>query len=111
MVARVGNLYGGGGTAESELRGFFFQRKSVAALVQKLIGHSPREVMAALASPDTGIGKMLIEMHDHLEHSVAVEMNVGCPESDALLLLRRVKSSFSSPQTRSLPVDPIDLSP
>ncbi|KAM6570355.1 hypothetical protein CsatB_018340 [Cannabis sativa] len=99
-------------------------------LVQKLIGHSPREVMAALASPDTGIvnniketlrnfqnflasfeGKMLIEMHDHHEHPVAVEMNVGCPESDALLLLRRVKSSFSSPQTRSLPVDPIDLSP
>ncbi|KAM6559165.1 hypothetical protein CsatA_028404 [Cannabis sativa] len=99
-------------------------------LVQKLIGHSPQEVMAALASPDTGIvnnikealrnfqnflasfeGKMLIEMHEHHEHPVAVEMNVGCPESDALLLLRRVKSSFSSPQTRSLPVDPIDLSP
>ncbi|XP_060962705.1 recQ-mediated genome instability protein 1 isoform X4 [Cannabis sativa] len=99
-------------------------------LVQKLIGHSPQEVMAALASPDTGIvnnikealrnfqnflasfeGKMLIEMHEHHEHPVAVEMNVGCPESDALLLLRRVKSSFSSPQTTSLPVDPIDLSP
>ncbi|XP_062115892.1 recQ-mediated genome instability protein 1 [Humulus lupulus] len=99
-------------------------------VVQKLIGHSPQEVIAALSSSDTGIvsniketllnfqkflasfeGKMLIEMHEKPQLPVALEMNVGCPESDALLLLRRVKSSFSSQTRRPLPADPIDLSP
>ncbi|PON77237.1 RecQ mediated genome instability protein [Parasponia andersonii] len=98
-------------------------------VVQKVIGHSPQEVTAALSSSDVAIvrnikdtlkqfqkflvnfeGKMLIEMNA-TSLPVALEMNEGCPESDAELLLGRLKSSISSQTQRSLPVDPIDLSP
>ena len=54
---------------------------------------------------------MLIQMNETSPLPVALEMNEGCPQSDALSLLRRMKSSVSSQTQRSLPIDPIDLSP
>jgi len=40
---------------------------------------------------------------------LALEMSQGCPQSDAWLLLRRLKS-LHSPQVQN-PMDPIELSP
>ncbi|KAF9605180.1 hypothetical protein IFM89_014293 [Coptis chinensis] len=86
-------------------------------VVQKTIGHSPKEVTTALSSPDdsivTGIretlklfqfflvnfeGLMLIEINNSSPLPVALEMNQGCSSSDTWLLLRRLKM-FTSPQT------------
>lgn len=54
---------------------------------------------------------MLIEMNATSFLPVALEMNEGCTESDAVWLLRRLKSSVSSQTQRSRTMDPIDLSP
>ncbi|XP_057972550.1 recQ-mediated genome instability protein 1 [Malania oleifera] len=98
-------------------------------VVQKGIGHSPAEVTAALASSDTKKvsnmreilkqfqvflvnfeGTMLVEMNESFAIPIALEMNQGCPASDAWLLLRRLKPSTSqAPQQHQL--DPINISP
>ncbi|GMN56589.1 hypothetical protein TIFTF001_025700 [Ficus carica] len=80
--------------------------------VQKAVDHSPQEVMAAISSSDQTTvnniratmrqfqsflinfeGKMLIEINEESPFPVALEMSQGCSESDARLLLRRLKSS------------------
>ncbi|CAB4280467.1 unnamed protein product [Prunus armeniaca] len=80
-------------------------------VVQEGIGHSPEEVKAAISSPDKTIvrnmkekmkqfqkfltnfeGIMLIEMRLH-DLPIALEMKQGCTQSDAWLLLRRIKAS------------------
>ncbi|KAG6630886.1 recQ-mediated genome instability protein 1 [Carya illinoinensis] len=98
-------------------------------VVHKGIGHSPEEVTAALSSSDKKIvsdmketlrqfqiflanfeGTMLIEMNKTSLLPISLEMNQGCPESDAWLLLRRLKSlSAQTPQL--FPLHPIDVSP
>ncbi|XP_015580222.1 recQ-mediated genome instability protein 1 isoform X2 [Ricinus communis] len=98
-------------------------------VVQKGIGHSPEEVTAALSSSDAKrVGNMKdtlkqfqiflvnfegiirIEMNRTSSIPIALEMNQGCPASDAWLLVRRLKSSPAvTPQRPSS--DPIDISP
>ncbi|KAK9926596.1 hypothetical protein M0R45_023816 [Rubus argutus] len=99
-------------------------------VVQKRIGHSPEEVKAALSSPDKTVvssmkanmkqfqiflanfeGIMLIEMSKGSPLPVALEMNQGCPSSDAWLLLRRLKASPPAETSESLSSRPIDISP
>ncbi|KAF8400003.1 hypothetical protein HHK36_015876 [Tetracentron sinense] len=99
-------------------------------VVQKGIGHSPEEVTAALSSSSMKIasdmketmkkfqifllnfeGTLLVEINETSPLPVALEMNQGCPASDAWLLLRRLKS-FTSAQTPQHPRSgPIILSP
>ncbi|KAI3455067.1 hypothetical protein Pfo_011730 [Paulownia fortunei] len=99
-------------------------------VVQNGIGYSPQEVTSALASSERKRvsemketlkqfqiflvnfeGTMLVEMNKASPVPVAVEMNQGCPASDAWLLLKRLKS-FSSAQLPNLShLNPIDLSP
>ncbi|KAK6924634.1 RecQ mediated genome instability protein 1, N-terminal [Dillenia turbinata] len=81
-------------------------------VVQKGIGHSPQEVTAALTSSDTKVvsnmketlkqfqsflanfeGTVLVEINDTSPIPIALEMNQGCPSSDAWLLLKRLKSA------------------
>ncbi|GLT69231.1 hypothetical protein SLA2020_413990 [Shorea laevis] len=99
-------------------------------VVQKGIGHSPEDVTAALSSSDKKKvsdmkdtlkqfqiflanfeGTMLIEMNKNSSLPIAIEMNQGCPESDAWLLLRRLKSIIRSQTPHHSPLDPIDVSP
>nr|DAD30500.1 TPA_asm: hypothetical protein HUJ06_009351 [Nelumbo nucifera] len=100
------------------------------SVVQKGIGHSPEEVTTALSSSDNKIvndmketmkryqlflskfeGTMLVEINKTSPLPVVLEMNQGCSESDAWLLLRRLKTS-ATPQTPRYPrSDPINLSP
>ncbi|KAL0342304.1 UNVERIFIED_CONTAM: RecQ-mediatedinstability protein 1 [Sesamum calycinum] len=100
------------------------------SVVQNGIGYSPQEVTSALTSSDTKRvremketlkqfqiflvnfeGTMLVEMNKSSPVPVAVEMNQGCPASDAWLLLKRLKSfSAAQPQNQSH-LNPIDLSP
>ncbi|KAK7369634.1 hypothetical protein VNO80_11676 [Phaseolus coccineus] len=97
-------------------------------VVEKGIGYSPKEVTAALSSPDTKIvhqmkdtmrkfqaflanfeGIILVEFNKKSPLPLALEMTQGCPQSDAWLLLRRLKS-LHCPRVQN-PVDPIELSP
>ncbi|KAJ6410449.1 hypothetical protein OIU84_007238 [Salix udensis] len=85
-------------------------------VVLKGIGCSPVEVTAALSSSDTKRvgemketlrqfqmflvnfeGTMLVEINGASKLPVALEMNQGCPSSDAWLLMRRLKSFFFCP--------------
>ncbi|KAK0591102.1 hypothetical protein LWI29_035639 [Acer saccharum] len=101
-------------------------------VVQKGIGHSPKEVTAALSSSDMKIvgdmkeifrqfqlflvnfeGTMLVEINETSPYPIALEMTEGCPPSDAWLLIRRLKASPPA-HARTPPhfsVDPIDISP
>ncbi|XP_062030148.1 recQ-mediated genome instability protein 1 [Rosa rugosa] len=109
-------------------------------VVQKRIGHSPEDVQAGLSSPDKAVvskmkenmkqfqvflanfeGIMLIEISKG-SPPVALEMDQGCPSSDAWLLLRRLKgsppaqtsqsrSSRLAQRSQSLSSRPIDISP
>ncbi|KAG5014441.1 hypothetical protein JHK82_020126 [Glycine max] len=97
-------------------------------VVQKGIGFSPEEVTAAISSPDTKTvqqmrdtmhkfqaflanfeGIILVELNKKSSLPLALEMSQGCPQSDARLLLRRLKS-LNPPQVQK-PTDPIELSP
>ncbi|KAK7853216.1 recQ-mediated genome instability protein 1 [Quercus suber] len=99
-------------------------------VVQKGIGFSPEEVTAALSSPDKKIvsdmketlkqfqmflanfeGTMLIEMSTTSPQPIALEMNEGCTESDAWLLLRRLNSTVPAQTPHHSSLDPIDVSP
>ncbi|PIN23588.1 hypothetical protein CDL12_03687 [Handroanthus impetiginosus] len=99
-------------------------------VVQNGIGYSPQEVTNALASSDKKRvsemketlkqfqiflvnfeGTMLVEMKKTSPVPVAVEMNQGCPASDAWLLLKRLKSFGSTQLQNSSHLNPIDLSP
>ncbi|KAL3513883.1 hypothetical protein ACH5RR_026600 [Cinchona calisaya] len=78
-------------------------------VVQRAIGYSPEEVSSALASSDARQvsemketlkqfqiflvnfeGTMLVQMTESSPVPVAIEMNQGCPTSDAWLLLERL---------------------
>ncbi|XAR50355.1 hypothetical protein NMG60_11004651 [Bertholletia excelsa] len=100
-------------------------------VVQKGIGYSPQEVTAALTSQDKKKisdmketlkrfqfflanfeGTMVVQISEASPIPIAVEMNQGCPPSDAWLLLRKLQSSAATFESRQhLPVDPITLSP
>lgn len=99
-------------------------------VVQRGIGYSPVEVSGALASSDkiqvsnmketlkqfqsflvNFEGTMLLELSKTSSIPVAIEMDQGCPASDAWLLLQRVKSSGSAPQQESPHTSVITLSP
>ncbi|CAK7336760.1 unnamed protein product [Dovyalis caffra] len=99
-------------------------------VVLKGIGYSPEEVTAALSSSDTKRvgemketlkqfqiilvnfeGIMLVEINGACKLPVALEMNQGCPSSDAWLLMRRLKSFSSAQTTQHSSVEPIDISP
>ncbi|CAI9757335.1 unnamed protein product [Fraxinus pennsylvanica] len=99
-------------------------------VVQNAIGHSPEDVKSALTSEDTKRvsdikktfkqfekflvnfeGTMLVEINDASPVPVAIEMNEGCPESDAWLLLKRLKSSSSAQSRENSSLDLIILSP
>ncbi|KAA8540664.1 hypothetical protein F0562_024417 [Nyssa sinensis] len=99
-------------------------------VVHKGIGHSPEEVTAALASSDAKRvsdmketlkrfqfflvnfeGTMLVQINETSPFPIAIEMNEGCPGSDAWLLLRRLKSSNSAQPPPHPRLDPINLSP
>ncbi|PIA33840.1 hypothetical protein AQUCO_04000129v1 [Aquilegia coerulea] len=102
-------------------------------VVQNAIGHSPKEVTAALSSQDKNVvsgmkdtlkqfqyflvnfeGIMLLEINNNSHIPVALEMNQGCSSSDAWALLQRLKV-FTSPETprhqHSESINPIDISP
>ncbi|KAL1541814.1 recQ-mediated genome instability protein 1 [Salvia divinorum] len=82
-------------------------------VVRNAIGYSTQEVSSASESPESGQikeavrkfslflanfeGTMLVEMRKESPVPVAVEMDQGCPASDARLLLERVKSFTSTP--------------
>ncbi|CAL0330082.1 unnamed protein product [Lupinus luteus] len=99
-------------------------------VVQQGIGYSPQEVTAALSSPDTKVvnsmkdtmrrfqgflanfeGVMLMELNRKSSLPLALEMSQGCPQSDAWLLLRRLKSPQPAQVQRHTLSDPIELSP
>ncbi|KAG8379455.1 hypothetical protein BUALT_Bualt07G0090300 [Buddleja alternifolia] len=100
-------------------------------VVQNGIGYSPQEVTSALASSDTKRvsemketlklfqiflvnfeGTMVVEMNKASTVPIAVEMEQGCPPSDAWLLLKRLKSFTSAPpQQNQSNLNPIYLSP
>ncbi|KAK7358670.1 hypothetical protein VNO77_00608 [Canavalia gladiata] len=99
-------------------------------VVRKGIGYSPEEVTAALSSPDMNIvrnmkntmrkfqdflanfeGVILVELNRKSSLPLAVEMSQGCYQSDAWLLLRRVKSLYPPQVQKHFPSDPIELSP
>ncbi|KAG6747230.1 hypothetical protein NC652_035278 [Populus alba x Populus x berolinensis] len=99
-------------------------------VVLKGIGCSPVEVTAALSSSDKKRvgemketlrqfqmflvnfeGTMLIEINGASKLPVVLEMNQGCPPSDAWLLMRRLKSFSSSLTLQHSSVGPIDISP
>ena len=56
-------------------------------------------------------GTMLIEINGASKLPVVLEMNQGCPPSDAWLLMRRLKSFSSSLTPQHSSVAPIDISP
>ncbi|KAH8486671.1 hypothetical protein H0E87_025612 [Populus deltoides] len=99
-------------------------------VVLKGIGCSPVEVTTALSSSDKKRagemketlrqfqmflvnfeGTMLIEINGASKLPVALEMNQGCPPSDAWLLMRRLKSFSSSLTPQHSSMGPIDISP
>ncbi|KAB5525169.1 hypothetical protein DKX38_022918 [Salix brachista] len=99
-------------------------------VVLKGIGCSPVEVTAALSSSDTkrvgGMketlrqfqmflvnfeGTMLVEINGASKLPVTLEMNQGCPSSDAWLLMRRLKSFSSALTSQHSSMAPIDISP
>ncbi|KMS97689.1 hypothetical protein BVRB_5g124730 [Beta vulgaris subsp. vulgaris] len=99
-------------------------------VVHKVIGYSPEGVTAALSSSDDKVvedmksvlkqfqiflinfeGSMLLEMNKTSTIPVALEMNQGCPTSDAWLLLQRLTPVTSNPVHRNSQSDVITLSP
>lgn len=99
-------------------------------VVLKGIGCSPVEVTTALSSSDKKRagemketlrqfqmflvnfeGTMLIEINGASKLPVALEMNQGCPPSDAWLLMRRLQSFSSSLTPQHSSMGPIDISP
>lgn len=56
-------------------------------------------------------GTMVVEMNKASPVPVAIEMNQGCPASDAWLLLQRFKSFNPAQPQNSSHLNPIDLSP
>ncbi|XP_020577271.1 recQ-mediated genome instability protein 1 [Phalaenopsis equestris] len=98
-------------------------------VVQIGIGYSPEDVSVALSSSDKKIkadmtetmkkyqlflsmyeGIITLEISKNAPLPVVLEMSQGCSESDAWLLLKRLKSfTFRNPQCRS--TEPIVLSP
>ncbi|KAF9668058.1 hypothetical protein SADUNF_Sadunf15G0087800 [Salix dunnii] len=99
-------------------------------VVLKGIGCSPVEVTAALSSSDTKRvgemketlrqfqmflvnfeGTMLVEINGASKLPVTLEMNQGCPSSDAWLLMRRLKSFSSAQTSQHSSMAPIDISP
>ncbi|XP_018626529.1 recQ-mediated genome instability protein 1 isoform X2 [Nicotiana tomentosiformis] len=97
-------------------------------VVQKEIGFSPAEVTTALDSSDgkrishmketlkrfqkflvNFEGTMLVQLNEESPIPVAIEMNQGCPASDAWLLLKRLKPATSQPH--HLHPETINLSP
>ncbi|XP_027340357.1 recQ-mediated genome instability protein 1-like [Abrus precatorius] len=99
-------------------------------VVQKGIGYSAQEVTAALSSPDTNVvhnmkdtmrkfqtflanfeGVILVELNRKSSLPLALDMNQGCPQSDAWLLLRRLKTLYPAQVQTHFPSDPIELSP
>ncbi|CAJ1937527.1 unnamed protein product [Sphenostylis stenocarpa] len=97
-------------------------------VVEKGIGYSPEEVTSALSSSDTKIvhqmkdtmrkfqaflanfeGIILVELNKKSSLPLALEMSQGCPQSDAWLLLRRLKSLHHLQVQNT--TDPIELSP
>ncbi|XP_057422077.1 recQ-mediated genome instability protein 1 isoform X2 [Lotus japonicus] len=99
-------------------------------VVQKGIGYSPQEVTAALSSTDMKTvqnmketmrkfqaflanfeGIIRVEFNRKSPIPLALEMNQGCPQSDAWLLMRRLKSLDPAQVQNHSPLDPIYLSP
>ncbi|KAK1270936.1 hypothetical protein QJS04_geneDACA012711 [Acorus gramineus] len=92
-------------------------------IVQKEIGHSPEEVNVVLSSSDREVvmavkekmrnfqaflvtieGSVLLEINGYLPIPVVLEMDQGCPASDAWLLLKK----FASKSKRLLEItDPL----
>ncbi|KAK3013851.1 hypothetical protein RJ639_010199, partial [Escallonia herrerae] len=89
-------------------------------VVQKAIGHSPEDVTAALASSDMNKvsnmketmkqfqiflvnfeGTMVVQISEASPLPIAIEMNQGCPVTDAWLLLTRVRSYTSTQPSHS----------
>ncbi|XP_023515609.1 recQ-mediated genome instability protein 1 [Cucurbita pepo subsp. pepo] len=98
--------------------------------VQQAIGHSPKDVTDALGSSDVKVvsgmkealrqfqiflvnfeGTMLVEMNRTSSLPVVLEMEEGCLESDAWLLLRRLECSNAVQTNEHARIDPIDVSP
>ncbi|XP_073146557.1 recQ-mediated genome instability protein 1 [Henckelia pumila] len=98
-------------------------------VVQRGIGFSPQEVSSALASSDARQvkdmketmkqfqiflvnfeGTMVVEMSKNSPVPVALEMTQGCSASDASLLLKRIKSSNSTPP-KDCRLNPADICP
>ncbi|PSR89443.1 RecQ-mediated genome instability protein like, partial [Actinidia chinensis var. chinensis] len=98
-------------------------------VVQKEIGHSP-EVTVALTSSNTKRvsdmkerlkqfqvflanfeGTMLVQISEACPLPIAIEMNQGCPSSDAWSLLRRLQSSNAAQPQQHPYLDPINISP
>ncbi|XP_057480199.1 recQ-mediated genome instability protein 1-like isoform X2 [Actinidia eriantha] len=96
----------------------------------KEIGHSPEEVTVALTSSNTKRvsdmkerlkqfqvflanfeGTMLVQISEACPLPIAIEMNQGCPSSDAWSLLRRLQSSSSAQPQQHPYLDPINISP
>ncbi|KAL2342797.1 hypothetical protein Fmac_004082 [Flemingia macrophylla] len=99
-------------------------------VVQKGIGYSPMEVTAALSSHDTKIvhqmkdtmrkfqaflanfeGIIIVELNKKSTLPLVLEMIQGCPQSDAWLLLRRLKSLHPPRVQKHFSSNPIELSP
>ncbi|KAL4036417.1 hypothetical protein IC575_005157 [Cucumis melo] len=97
-------------------------------VVQKAIGHSPKDVTDAMDSSDVKVvsamketlrqfqiflinfeGTMLVEMNKTSSLPVVLEMAEGCLESDARLLLRRLACSNAVPTDEHARI--IDVSP
>ncbi|XP_058226437.1 recQ-mediated genome instability protein 1 isoform X2 [Rhododendron vialii] len=78
-------------------------------VVQSGIGHSPKEVTAALTSSDT---KRVSDMRETLKQFQVFLANFeGCPTSYAWLLLRRLQSSNTAQPQQPSHLNPINLSP
>ncbi|GMH31499.1 hypothetical protein Nepgr_033342 [Nepenthes gracilis] len=99
-------------------------------VVKKGIGYSPEEVTAALSSLDKKRvsemketlkqfqiflvnfeGTMLVEMNGTSSFPIALQMNQGCPASDAWLLLQRMNSPAAGQPSLSRQSDLVALSP
>ncbi|KAI3766032.1 hypothetical protein L2E82_16080 [Cichorium intybus] len=99
-------------------------------VVQRKIGYSPEEVNAALSSSDPSRvhdmkdtmkqfqvflvnfeGTMVVRINEASSLPVAIEMQQGCPLSDAWSLLTRLNSTNTNPPNQPPQFDPIDLSP
>ena len=54
---------------------------------------------------------MLVQISEASPLPIAVEMNQGCPSSDAWSLLRRLQSSNDAQPQQHPHLDPINISP